>query len=220
MNSNCSYGNATSHVTIFSFQNCQHLIPKEIPTNISTMSHRTSNGKGDSLGELPTGFFDDIQDIVYLNDQEPYNEEIENIEKRRRELGYIQKDLQRLMERLNSFVANTNQSNQYNQEQEEGVTPMEDFTKNNVCLECTPYEECKYEELNEEGVQNLAGEIQRHISDMREINNLSVLTHILMKRIRRVTDMNKPDEANAVNSLQEPGCSKDNTPFQVNEDSD
>lgn len=169
-----------------------------------------SDGKGDSVGELPPDFFDDIQDIVYLNDHEPYNEEVEKIEKRRRELGYIQKDLHRLMERLNSFVANTNNSDQ---EQEEEAVQKEDFTSDNRCLECTPYEDYKYEELNEEEIQNLAEEIQKHITDMKEINNLSVLTHILMKRIRRVTEMNKPDEENAIKGFDEPGCSKDNPQF-------
>lgn len=118
-----------------------------------------------------------------------YNEENEAVETRRRELGQIQQDLRMLMDRLNDFIVGNTFS--YNPEElNSSAGDHLEPTKNEIKTDKADYVLCN---------EILAAEVEKHLKDMREIQNLSVLTNVLMNRIRKVTHL---DTAKNVDRIQ------------------
>lgn len=127
-----------------------------------------------------------------------YNDENEAVETRRRELGQIQQDLRMLMERLNDFIVGNPFS--YNSEE---VNSAGDHFESPRCVESPKQKKDMQNDIIAESSTELfseilATEIDKHLKDMQEIQNLSVLTNVLMNRIRKVTHLDTDNHADRI----------------------
>lgn len=135
-------------------------------------------------GNLPNS------EIAYV---QQHIEETEAVETRRRELGQIQQDLRMLMDRLNNFIVGNTLS--YNPE-DVNSSNADDIIK-------SVRNEIEAPNVESNGLfdEILSAEIEKHLKDMREIQNLSVLTNVLMTRIRKVTHLDAADTVKDVDQV-------------------
>lgn len=141
------------------------------------------------------GGLSDLQDANETTGTDANESEAEAVESRRGELGQIQQDLRILMDRLNEFIAGSSTSSCNTEELNSLIGTNSECTKNKF----NDSENANKEALTE----ILTTEIERHLRDMREIQNLSVLTNMLMAKIRKVTDLTTGKKTDGIKLLKE-----------------